>query len=226
MALTSLFRTAVFAVALCVATATTLRAQSRPTLSRDVRAFVAIDTPIVVLRHVRVIDGTGAPARDAQSLVIRDRRIAALGPDNQIATPPGALEVDLTGHSVMPGMVMMHEHLFYPTGNGVYANLSASFPRLYLAGGVTAMRTGGNMNGYGEINTARAIARGEMAGPWIDATAPYVNSPPGLAFTQQTPVVKDAADARRFVDYWSDQGKCRAKHSARRLPLHIHADSA
>ncbi|MCC6241449.1 MAG: amidohydrolase family protein [Gemmatimonadaceae bacterium] len=206
MALPSFFRLAVTTVALCAATATPLRTQSRPTLSRDVRAFVAVDTPVVVLRHVRIIDGTGAPAREAQSLVIRDRKIAAMGPDARIPTPAGALEIDLTGHSVMPGMVMMHEHLFYPTGNGIYANLSASFPRLYLAGGVTAMRTGGNMNGYGEINTARAIARGDMAGPWIDATAPYVNSPPGLAFTQQTPVVRDAAEARRFVDYWSDQG--------------------
>jgi imidazolonepropionase-like amidohydrolase len=180
--------------------------QTRPTLSRDVRAFVAVDTAVVVLRHVRVIDGTGAPARENQMVVVRDRRIAALGADGSIPVPAGALEMDLTGQSVMPGLVMMHEHLFYPTGNGTYANLSASFPRLYLAGGVTAMRTGGNMNGYGEINTARAIARGDMAGPWIDATAPYVNSPPGLAFTQQTPVVRDAADSRRFVDYWADQG--------------------
>ena len=183
-----------------------LAAQSRPPLSPAVRAFVAVDTAVVALRHVRVIDGTGAAARENQTVIIAGQRIAALGADGQVAIPAGALEMDLTGQSVMPGLVMMHEHLFYPTGNGMYANLSVSFPRLYLAGGVTSMRTGGNMNGYGEINTARAIARGDMAGPWIDATAPYVNSPPGLAFTQQTPVVKDAADARRFVNYWADQG--------------------
>jgi enamidase len=49
----------------------------------------------------------------------------------------------------MPGLVMVHEHLYYPTGGGTYANLSESFTRLYLAGGVTSMRTGGNVNGYG-----------------------------------------------------------------------------
>jgi len=183
-----------------------LAAQARTVLSPAVRAFVAVDTAVVALRHVRVIDGTGAPAREDQTVIVRDRTISAMGPEGRVAIPAGALEMDLTGQSVMPGMVMMHEHLFYPAGSGVYANLTGSFPRLYLAGGVTSMRTGGNMNGYGEINTARAIARGEMPGPWIDATAPYVNSPPGLAFTQQTPVVKGAADARNFVNYWSDQG--------------------
>ena len=189
-----------------VSIAPTLSAQSRPALSPSVRAFVAVDSAMVALRHVRVIDGTGAPARDDQTVILRDGRIAAVGAEGRVAIPAGAFEMDLTGQSVIPGLVMVHEHLFYPTGNGVYANLSASFPRLYLAGGVTAMRTGGNMNGYGEINTAKAIERGDMAGPWIDATAPYVNSPPGLAFTQQTPTVRDGADARRFVDYWADQG--------------------
>ncbi len=183
-----------------------LGAQTRPPLSNAVKAFVAVDTTVMALRHVRVIDGTGTAPRTDQVVIVRDGRIAALGAEGTVPVPPGALELDLSGQSVIPGLVMVHEHLFYPTGNGVYANLSASFPRLYLAGGVTSMRTGGNMNGYGEINTARAIARGEMAGPWIDATAPYLNSPPGLAFTQQTPVVQDSTEADRFVHYWADQG--------------------
>ena len=56
----------------------------RPTLSTAVRAFVAVDSPIVALTHARVIDGTGAPARDDQTLVIRDGRITALGASGSI----------------------------------------------------------------------------------------------------------------------------------------------
>ena len=91
----------------------------RPTLSAGVRAYVAVDSPIVALTHARVIDGTGAPASDDQTLVIRDGRITALGASGSIAVPAGAKVIDLSGKSVIPGLVMVHEHLFYPTGPGV-----------------------------------------------------------------------------------------------------------
>src|SRR6267154_1915772 len=141
----------------------------RPTLSTAAHAFVTVDSPVVALTHARVIDGSGAPARDDQTLVIRDGRIAALGAFPSIAVPAGAQVIDLTGKSVIPGLVMVHEHLFYPTGPGVYANLTESFTRLYLAGGVTSMRTGGNLNGFGDFGIKRDIDAGKKPGPWIDA---------------------------------------------------------
>jgi len=176
----------------------------RPTLSAAARSFVAVDSPIVALTHVRVIDGTGAPARDDQTLIIRDGRIAALGASPSIAVPAGAQVIDLTGKTVIPGLVMVHEHLFYPTGPGVYANLSESFTRLYLAGGVTSMRTGGNMNGFGEIGIKHAIDAGKKPGPWIDATAPYLEGP-GLGL-DQVHELTGADDARRMVNFWADAG--------------------
>src|SRR5437764_12628187 len=151
--------------------ASSLGAQ-RPTLSTAVRAYISVDSPIVALTHARVIDGTGAPARDDQTLVILDGKIAALGGSRSTAIPPGAQVIDLTGKSVVPGLVMVHEHLFYPTGPGVYGNLAESFTRLYLAGGVTSMRTGGNMNGFGEIGIKRAIDAGKKPGTWIDSPGP------------------------------------------------------
>ncbi|HEY8794635.1 MAG TPA: amidohydrolase family protein [Gemmatimonadaceae bacterium] len=190
-------------VAACAVSGGSAAAQ-RPTLSKNVRDYVAIDTPTVVLTHVRVIDGTGAPSRENQSIVVRDGRIAALGDAASIQLPAGAQVLDLTGKSVIPGLVMMHEHLYYPTGPGVYGNLSESFTRLYLAGGVTSMRTGGNSNGYGEINIAGEIARGEKPGPWIDATAPYLQGP-GLGVTQMYEL-KSAGDARRMTSFWADAG--------------------
>src|SRR5262249_10329413 len=158
------------------------------------RQYVRVDTSIVALTHARVIDGTGAPARENQTLVVRDGVITAMGDAASVSIPASALVLDLTGKSVIPGLVMVHEHLYYPTGGGVYANLTESFTRLYLAGGVTSMRTGGNMNGYGELAIKRAIDAGQKPGPWIDATAPYLQGAgQGIA---QLYDLKDAADAR------------------------------
>jgi imidazolonepropionase-like amidohydrolase len=166
-------------------------------------AFIKLRAPLVALVHARVIDGTGAAAREDQTIVIREGNIAAFGDAARTTVPAGATLVDLTGKSVMPGLVMLHEHLYYTTGPGVYGQLGVSFSRLYLAGGVTTMRTAGNVNGIMDINIGRRIAAGEMPGPDIDATAPYVNGP--SAFLQMH-AVRSADEARAHVDYWANQG--------------------
>jgi enamidase len=188
---------------LALATVAPLRAQ-RPTLSTAVRPFVAIDSPVVALTHVRVIDGTGASGRTDQTLVIRDGAIAALGDSRTVTIPAGARVLDLTGKSVIPGLVMVHEHLFYPTGPGIYGNVAESFTRLYLAGGVTSMRTGGNMNGFTDIGIKRDIDAGRKPGPWIDATGPYLEGP-GLGL-DQVHELTGPEDARRMVNFWADEG--------------------
>src|SRR5438874_822779 len=92
----------------------------RPTLSPAVKQYVTVDTPVVALTHVRVIDGTGAAPKEDQTLIIRDGNIVALGAARSTRAPDGAQVMDLTGKSVIPGLEMMHEHLYYPTGPGVY----------------------------------------------------------------------------------------------------------
>ncbi len=176
----------------------------RPTLSNAARQYVSVDTAVVALTHVRVIDGTGAAARGDQTLIIRDGKIASVGPASSAQIPAGARTMDLTGKSVIPGLVMVHEHLYYPTGPGVYGNLTESFSRLYLAGGVTSMRTGGNMNGIGEINLKKSIDAGTRAGPWIDATAPYLEGP-GLNLAQVHELT-GPDDARKLIAWWNDLG--------------------
>ena len=192
-------------LALCGAfvAATQLPAQRAP-VGPATRSYVRFDTSVLALTNVRIIDGTGVAPRENQTLVVRDGRIVALGPAASTQAPAGAQVVDLAGKTIMPGLVMVHEHLYYPVGAGTYANLTESFSRLYLAGGVTSMRTGGNMNGFAELLVAKAVARGEKPGPFIDATAPYLEGP-GMGFNQVVPL-RDTTDAKKLVAYWADQG--------------------
>jgi enamidase len=188
----------ILVLALCVSAGA-----QRPAISNNIRQFVKVDAPAIAITHARVIDGTGAPARDDQTILIRDGNIASVGPSASIAVPEGVTTIDATGKTVMPGLVMVHEHLYYPTGSGVYGQLGESFIRLYLAGGVTTMRTGGNVNGFMDLNLKRLVDSGQRAGPSIDATAPYLNGP--NTFVQMR-VIADADDARRQVAYWADMG--------------------
>jgi imidazolonepropionase-like amidohydrolase len=176
---------------------------TQPQLTDAVRAFIKVDSPVIALTNVRVIDGTGAPARAGQTLIIRGGTIAEVGDAARVRPPEGAMVLDLTGRSVIPGLVMVHEHLYYPTGAGIYGQLGESFIRLYLAGGVTTMRTGGNMNGFMDLKLKKLIDSGQRAGPAIDATAPYLNGP--STFTQLRDL-KGPDDARRQVVYWADEG--------------------
>jgi enamidase len=198
---TPAFKLTTLAIAILAVAA--LTAQQRPTLSNAVRAYVSVDAPVVALTHARVIDGTGAPPRDDQTVVFSDGKITAIGNAATTTIPAGAQTIDVTGKSVMPGLVMVHEHLYYPNGPGVYGQLGESFSRLYLSGGVTTMRTGGNVNGFMDLNMMRLVEAGQKPGPAIDATAPYLNGP--NTFIQMR-VLKGPEDARRQVQYWTDEG--------------------
>jgi imidazolonepropionase-like amidohydrolase len=177
--------------------------QAPQTLSSAVRAYVSVDAPTIALTHARVIDGTGAAPREDQTLILNKGVITAIGASASTAVPAGAHTIDLSGKSVIPGLVMVHEHLYYPNGPGVYGQLGESFSRLYLSGGVTTMRTGGNVNGFMDLNMMRLVEAGQKPGPAIDATAPYLNGP--NTFIQMR-TLKGPEDARRQVQYWTDEG--------------------
>src|SRR5580704_10639811 len=116
--------------------------------------FITVNAPVVALQHVRVIDGTGAAPREDQTVVIDHGKIAALGPAALVPAPTGAQAIDLGGNTVIPGIVGMHEHLFYNSGDGIptYNEQAFSFPRLYLASGVTTARTAGSLEPYTDIS--------------------------------------------------------------------------
>ena len=181
--------------------------QAKPKLSTQVRAFVKEDAPLIALTHVRVIDGTGAAPRTDQTLTIADGKIAALGDFAATKIPDGAKVLDLTGRTVIPGMVGMHDHMYYPAPGGappLYPEHAASFPRLYLAGGVTSIRTTGSIETYADLELKHAIDEGKMAGPKLHVTGPYLEG--AGSFALQMHQLRDAEDARQTVEFWIAQG--------------------
>ena len=173
-----------------------------PQLSPAVRAFVKYDQPTIALTHVRVIDGTGALAKENQTVVISAGKIQSVG---EAAAPTGAQVIDLTGDSVIPGLVGMHDHMFYPTGGAaVYAELAFSAPKLYLGAGVTTIRTTGSLEPYADLQLKNWIDTGRAIGPKMYVTGPYLEGKG--AYTVQMHELKDADDARRTVAYWAEEG--------------------
>ncbi len=173
--------------------------------------FVKVGAPVIVLEHVRVIDGTGAPARDDQTIVIEHGKIAWAGPGTAApAAPGGAQVIDETGKTVFPGLVGMHEHLFYPLPDGgpgllpLYGEMADSAPRLYLAGGVTAARTAGSLEPYTDISLKNAIDAGQIPGPKLFLTGPYLEGSPSIG--AQLHALTGPEDAARTVDYWAAEG--------------------
>jgi hypothetical protein len=196
----------------------------------DVVDFVSVDAPVVVLNHVRVIDGTGAAAKEDQTVVIAGGKIFSIESFGSVKTPMGGfqsgccavgpihpLELDRSGYTVIPGIVGMHNHLYYTDSISVQiangrigepglfiAEIPYTAPRLYLAAGVTTMRTTGSLEPYTDLKVKSRIDANLMPGPSIDATAPYLEGAP-TRFAQMHELT-GPDDAKRMVDYWAAEG--------------------
>lgn len=179
-----------------------LAAQQRPALAAAARAFVAVDAPLVALTHVRLVDGTGAPVRYDQTVIVRGTRIEAVGASATVAIPAGARVIDLAGHTVIPGLVALHEHTYFGgVSRSVQMNASAY---LYLAFGVTTAMTAGSQLPDEEVELKRAIDTGAMPGPRLHIAGPYIT--PGTRRTGAFRGVDSPEEARRFVDEWAAKG--------------------
>jgi hypothetical protein len=183
----------------------------------DVAGFVTVDAPVFILNHVRVIDGTGAAAKEDQAIVIANGRIQSIGPAVSAQIPQGAQLLDRTGYTVIPGLVGMHDHLYYTDSIAVQvvdgrvgepglfvAEIPYTAPRLYLAAGVTTIRTTGSLEPYTDLKVKSRIDANLMPGPSIDATAPYLEGAP-TRFAQMHELT-GPDDAKRMVDYWAAEG--------------------
>lgn len=175
-----------------------------PTSERQ--QFIRAEAPLIWLTHVRVIDGTGAAPLEDQTIVISDGKIKSISPSVEANIQTSAQTLDLTGYTVLPGLVGMHDHMFFPMGGNppMYSNMSSSFPRLYLALGVTTIRTTGSVAPYADLETKKLIDGGRMIGPKMHITAPYLEG--RGSFTPVMHELTGPEDARRMVNFWADQG--------------------
>jgi imidazolonepropionase-like amidohydrolase len=186
------------------------------TLAPAVRKFITVDAPVIALTHVKVIDGTGAPAQNDQTIVLDHGRIRDIGNAATTAAPEGAKVLNLNGYTVIPGLVGMHEHLSHwiPTPEDdssqdsgwlpMQSELAFTGPRLYLALGVTSIRTAGTIEEYTELNLKRLIDEGKIPGPKMHLTSPRIGD--GGEFRVQLHQVQGPEDAQRMVNYWADEG--------------------
>jgi imidazolonepropionase-like amidohydrolase len=200
------------ALLLPLAFALNLQAQTA-TLAPAVTKYVKVNSPAVLLTHVRIIDGTGAAPLEDQSLLIENGKITSIS-----ANPPqnsNAQIINLSGHTVIPGLVGMHDHLYYiaradESADGssepplIVPQMSFSAPRMYLAAGVTTIRTAGSVEPYVDLNLRREIDAGHLVGPHTDITAPYLEGSHSPFIQMHNLTGPD--DARNFVDYWASQG--------------------
>ncbi len=186
-----------------------------PTFSKTVDQYTIKTAPKIVLTHVRVIDGTGAASVADQNITIERGKITSIDRGADLTSSAAVTVIDLHGATVMPGIVGMHEHLYNialpdtdVNGGGqpplLLPQMMFSSPLLYLAAGVTTMRTGGSVEPYADLNLRDQINEGQLPGPHIDVTGPYLEGK-GSPFIQMHQLA-DADEARGFVDYWADRG--------------------
>jgi imidazolonepropionase-like amidohydrolase len=168
-----------------------------------------------VLTHVRIVDGTGAGAVEDQNVVIENGKIAAVQSGADVPADKSTAVLDLHGYTVMPGIVGMHDHLFYIVRPNLdsrrhfddpvlVTQMTFSAPRLYLASGVTTMRTTGSVETYADLNLKRDIDAGKLPGPHLDVTGPYLEG--AESYFLQMPHLTGPDDARQTVEYWADRG--------------------
>jgi imidazolonepropionase-like amidohydrolase len=184
------------------------------TLASELQQYVKVPGGRIALTRVRVIDGTGAAPDEDQTILIDGPKIAGVQ-SASASVPAGYRAIDLTGASVMPGIVGMHNHLYYvarpnldASGHSeaplVVPQMTFSAPRLYLANGVTTMRTTGSVETYADLNVKAEIDAGRLIGPHMDVTGPYLEGR-NSAFIQMHQITSPE-DARRTVAFWADQG--------------------
>ena len=187
----------------------TLHGFSQIKFSDETKKYIEYNDSITVFKNALLIDGKGNAAKPNQTIIINQGKIVWVGDDTKAIIPQGVNTVNLNGKVIMPGLVMLHEHMYISahsmeTRQAIVHQLPATFPRLYLAAGATTIRTAGNVEPYSDMNLKKDIDAGTMPGPFMEVTAPYMEG--NQSFFQQMNKLNKPEEAISFVNYWADQG--------------------
>lgn len=173
-------------------------------LSEADASHVSFAWPEFAITNVELIDGKGGAPIAGATVMISAGRIVNVGRARQDRFPRGIPTIDGRGKTLLPGFVLMHEHLFYPNTSGDYFSDPGTFSRLYLAAGETTIRTAGSIDPFADLAVARAIHAGAQIGPDIDVSGPYLDGAPRAI--PRMPTIAKPEDAARLVDYWATEG--------------------
>lgn len=175
-------------------------------LSEQVTGYVTVQDVVVAIKNVTIIDGTGGAVKYNQDILIDNAKIAAIGNTGTINLPENTKIIDATGKTVIPGLIMLHEHLFYtkPIDRSYKAtHMTNTFPQMYLAGGVTTMRTAGSIEANSDLNVKNLIDKGQLVGPSMDVSTPHVER---LGFVPQLQSLYGNENIENWLHYWFDKG--------------------
>jgi imidazolonepropionase-like amidohydrolase len=186
-----------------------LQAISQTSFSPVVKKFVDYDTSVIAFTHCRLADVKHLKVLEDQTVIVSNGIITSVADGKKLPPPAGSTVIDLTGKALLPGFVLMHEHMYYAAYSADFTYLHVkqlpyTFPKLYLACGATMIRTAGSVEPYSDLNLKRDIDQGKILGPEMDVTAPYLDGK-GSIFPGMHEL-SGPAEAKAFVDFWASQG--------------------
>ncbi|HEX7013196.1 MAG TPA: amidohydrolase family protein [Steroidobacteraceae bacterium] len=145
--------------------------------------LLASEPTVTAIRAGRLIDVKNDKVLTEQIILVRGDRIERVGPARSVQIPSGANVIDLSGYTVLPGLIDTHTHLMSDPTLPPYHGYGLSNPRLALKGaanaratllaGITTVRDVGSP-GFTDIALRDAIAAGEVPGPRILASGPAI----------------------------------------------------
>jgi len=161
----------------------------------------ALTNSAILLKPARVFDAEGQ-TREGWSVLVTNNQIAAVGPAAEIKAPRAATEIDLSGMTLLPGLMDIHSHIFlHPYNETLWDDqvlkepvayrsvLAAAHLKNTLMAGFTLLRDLGTEGaGFSDVAMKRAVEEGLIPGPRllvvtkaIVATASYGPGPHGYA---------------------------------------------